>query len=88
MDSDYVCDPGHEYRGNIILIVYTQYSSYMAENAVAGFVLELKDGEIPRSHFVKHLQRVVLRVLDEVIVQGGLLIPGKKVHIHIAQIHY
>ena len=55
----------------------------MAENLVASFVLELKDGEVPSCHFVKHLQFVILRVLDEVIVQGRLLVPEKYVHIHV-----
>ena len=61
---------GHQY-----LDVVTERYTYMTENVVASFVLELKDGEVPRCHFLKHLQFVVLCVLDEVIVQGRLPVP-------------
>lgn len=67
---------------HVLLILLTQYEplwhySYMAENMVASFVLELKDGKIPRCHLVEYLQRVVLRVLGKVIVQRRLLVPEK-----------
>lgn len=55
----------------------------MAENLIASLVLKLKDGEVPRCHFVKHLQLVVLCVLDEVIVQGRLLVPEKYIYTHV-----
>ena len=54
-----------------------RYYSYMAENMVASFVLELKDGKVPRCHLIEHLQRVVLCVLGKVVVQRRLLVPEK-----------
>ena len=50
----------------------------MAENVVACFVLKLKYGKVPCCHSVKDLQRVILCVLDEVIVQRGLLVSAKQ----------
>ena len=53
------------------------HKSYVAEYVVARFILQLKNGEVPRCYSIKHLQLVVLCVLDEVIVQQRLLIPAK-----------
>ena len=53
--------------------------SYMAQNLVTSSAFELKDGKVPGSHSVEHLQPVVLRVLDEVVVQRRLLVPTRKI---------